>query len=220
MYETIMDLPLFKGVGADHVSAFLEKTSIHFLKFSPGDSIVRKGEAVKSLKFILSGTIRVFTDVLNGQVSVSSLFSGHEALGVTRLFGLHPFYDISVEAVDSVSIMEFGKDKYFGLLQSDPIYMMNFANLLSLNVQRNIETFPSFVRLDISRLFAEWLLLFTSRKSEDIRIKGVQEIKNIYGVDYSESCIRKLEALSLVSVDDDEILVPDREALIEYAAKL
>ena len=30
MYGTIMDLPLFKGISEDQVSAFLEKTNIEF----------------------------------------------------------------------------------------------------------------------------------------------------------------------------------------------
>ena len=211
-----MDLPLFKGVGADHVTSFLEKTGIEFHKFSPGDVIVSGGEPVKSLKFLISGKIRINAEALKGRVVVSSVFEGHEALGATRLFGLHPHYDATVVAMDNVGIMEFSKEKYVSLLQSDSIYTMNFANLLSMNVQKTMETLSRFTRLDLSRVFAEWLVLFTGRKSEDIRINGVEALCDIYGKEFVDSALVRLAAHSLVSVEGEEILVDDRDALIEY----
>lgn len=217
MYETIMDLPLFKGVGEDHISSFLEKTSIEFHKFPQGEIIAEKGEPVKSLKFILSGKIRLLSDALNGKAEISSVLDNHEAVGATRLFGLHPHYDVTVEALENVAVMEFSKEKYVRLLQSDPIYMMNFANLLSMNVQKTIETFPFFMRLDLSRIFAEWIVLFTGRKSTDIRIKSPDSLAEVYGKDFVKANLDKLENLALIKIEGNEILILDREAFLEYA---
>ncbi|MDE6410229.1 MAG: cyclic nucleotide-binding domain-containing protein [Muribaculaceae bacterium] len=216
MYETIMDLPLFKGVGADHVTSFLEKTGIEFHRFAPGDRIVVQGEPVRSLRFLLSGRIRLTTGVLNGKAIISSEFEGHDAIGATRLFGTHPLHEYSIEAIDNVSVMEFAKEKYVELLQSDSIYLMNFANLLSMNVHKASETVPHFLRLDFSRVLAEWLVLFTGRKSRYIRIDGIEAISEVYGKDFIKDNLDVLVGKSLVAVEGDSILVPNRDALIEY----
>lgn len=220
MYETIMTLPLFQGVGADHVSAFLEKTSIEFLRYSEGDVIIEAGEEVKNLKFLLSGRIRVTNKVLSGKVSVVSEFDGHEAIAPARLFGMHPHYDSTIEALDNVSVMEFSKKKYVGLLKSDSIYLMNFANILSLHIQRAAQIIPSLVRLGLSRMLAEWLVLLTSRKSEKIMIRGVGAMEEVYGKERVWSDIEQMTTAGLVEAIEDSIIITDREALIEYASDI
>ena len=59
MYETIMDLPLFKGVGKDHVSQFLEKTPVSFHNYTDGELISTPGEEVKMIKFIIKGEVDI-----------------------------------------------------------------------------------------------------------------------------------------------------------------
>lgn len=215
-----MTLPLFQGVGVDHVSSFLEKTSIEFHRFSKGDKIVEAGEPVSSLKFLISGRIRVINKVLSGRVEVKSEFSGHEAIAPARLFGMHPHYDFTIEAMDSVSVMEFSKKKYVTLLKTDNIYIMNFANILSLHIQRASQIIPSLVRLDLSRILAEWLVFFTSRKSFNILVKGLHALEEIYGKKRVEDDIEVMTSLRLVDISDDNILILDRDALIAYASNL
>lgn len=218
MYETIMDLPLFKGVGTNHVSSFLEKTSVDFHKYQHGQLIIKRGEPVKNLKFLLSGRIRIVAEVFEGEVKLSSVAEGDEVIGATRLYGLHPHYDVTIEAIDNVSVMEFSKMKYIDILQSDPIYMMNFANMLSMSVQRTTDIISLFVRADLSRILAEWLVLFTSRRSLDIKISGISALKELYGECYVDQNLDKLQKLTLVVLKDDIIEIPDREALIEYVS--
>ena len=58
MYETIMELPLFKGIGEDQLSVMLEKTSVEFLKFEEGEIISKADESVQYINFILNGRVR------------------------------------------------------------------------------------------------------------------------------------------------------------------
>ena len=220
MYETIMNLPLFHGVGPDHVSAFLEKTSIAFHKYSDGEVVVKKGEGVKTLKFLLSGKIRVAHDVLAGEVRIFSDFEGHEAIAATHLFGMHPHYESTITAVGDVSLMEFSKEKYVGLLRSDEIYLMNFANLLSHNIQKTTHVIPFFRRLDLSRAIAEWLVMFTARKSTNIYIDGVASLEDIYGKSYVEDSLERLTSMNLAEVGGNKITVIDREGIIDYATTI
>ena len=58
MYDTIMSLPLFKGVSRERISYFLEKTSISFLKYKSGDIILRHDDEITKLRFVISGKIK------------------------------------------------------------------------------------------------------------------------------------------------------------------
>ncbi|MDE6682389.1 MAG: hypothetical protein K2J87_03085, partial [Muribaculaceae bacterium] len=65
-------------------------------------------------------------------------------------------------------------------------------------------------------VLAEWLVLFTGRKSLYIRIDGIEAISEVYGKDFIKDNLDVLVGKSLVAVEGDSILVPNRDALIEY----
>ncbi|MDE7414271.1 MAG: cyclic nucleotide-binding domain-containing protein [Muribaculaceae bacterium] len=218
MYQTIMDLPLFKGVGEEHISTFLEKTRIEFKKYAAGEKIVNEGEEVKKLKFLLKGKIRLEFTTRNGEVTVSSLYEGHDVIGATRLFGIHPYYDGTITAETETSVMEFSKEKYLSLLGSDPIYILNFANLLSLYAQRIPETLRRFRRLGPERVIAEWVVLFTTQRNFGIRINGLESLEKSYGSEAVNIAIASLEEKGLARQDGKMLEIPDREALIEYVS--
>lgn len=220
MYETIMDLPLFKGISADHVSSFLEKTKIEFKKYSPGEIICKKGEKVRMLKFILGGKISLTFATVSEEVSITSTEQGPTVIGATRLYGLNPHYDMTIVACSEVSVMEFKKEKYLSLLGSDSIYIMNFGNFLSLHFQRLQEILSGFRRIGLERVLAEWLVLYTTRFSTEIKIDGVEALKSYYGADPIDETVSLLANKGFVEQRGDEILISDRDAIIELVSDL
>lgn len=220
MYETIMDLPLFKGVSAAQVSNFIEKTKIDFLKYEPGDIIVEAGEEVKKLKFILKGKIRLTNLSPRLGIEVSSCFVGRESIGATRLFGIHPHYEYTIEAVTPVSVMEFSKENYMTLLRSDKIYLLNFANLLSLNLQRYQNDISAMCLTGVIRLIVERIALFTTRTSTDITLRGLDIFKKKYNDPSLDKILDELERRDILALNGDTLEIKDRAGLIEYASDL
>lgn len=216
MYETIMDLPLFKGVSADHVSSFLEKTSIEFHSYSSGETILNRGEEVKKLKFLISGTVKVSYELPGGEGKLTSLSDTNDVFGITRLFGIAPYYDSTVSAASDVSVMEFGKEKFLRMLASDSIYLMNYANLISHHSQNLIDRIRTFHRTGFPRLLAEWVVLFSTRRSFDIRIEGISALEKDLGRDYVHSGIERLADHGIVRIDGDVLQLADRELFLSY----
>ena len=70
MYETIMELPLFKGVSHDKISELIETTKFHFLKYGNGETIIESGETCTHLRFLVSGSIVRRTASINRKVVV------------------------------------------------------------------------------------------------------------------------------------------------------
>ena len=58
MYEFLMELPLFKGVGFDKISEIIGTTKFHFLKYLEGETIVSAGDPCTHIRFVISGSAR------------------------------------------------------------------------------------------------------------------------------------------------------------------
>ncbi|MDE6143106.1 MAG: cyclic nucleotide-binding domain-containing protein, partial [Muribaculaceae bacterium] len=134
-----MDLPLFKGVGKDHISLFLEKTNIGFHNYESGERIVETGDVVRMVRFIISGEVRIIHRLEEASLTVEERCGFGKVLGADRLFGMETGYPYDVVAVGKTSVMEFSKEQYINLLHSDNIYMLNFFNYLSLRAQRPVD---------------------------------------------------------------------------------
>ena len=216
MYETIMDLPLFKGVGADHISSFLEKTKIEFRNFSPGEIIVQAGEEVKNLKFILSGEVEVSCEFLEGIITVTSHNRSKDVIGATRLFGLNTRYEVTLRALHHSGVMEFSKKKYLRLLNEDHIYLFNLVNLLSFQSQKLNDLINDFKRIDFSRTLAEWLVCATNQNSTDIIISGINRLKALSGDISIDSTLTSLTEMGFITVKKDCIMINDRAGILDY----
>lgn len=168
----IMDLPLFKGVGRDHVSLFLEKTNIGFHNYKGGDTIADVGEAVRMVRFVISGEVDIIHRLQGAGISVEERAGAGRVLGADRLFGFDTGYPYRVVAAMATSVMEFSKEQYINLLHTDNIYMLNFFNYLSLRAQRPVEAMKRFCRGDIDSMMRQLVCVLTDPGAKGVAING------------------------------------------------
>ena len=57
MYDTLLQLPLFQGLGKNDITSILDKVKIHFSRRKAGDIVLRKGQACRDLVFLLNGSL-------------------------------------------------------------------------------------------------------------------------------------------------------------------
>lgn len=187
MYETIMELPLFKGIGEEQLSLLLEKTSVEFLKFEEGTTIAEPEETVRSVDFILNGRVRQTYKLVNYAIEIDEILSRGAVIGALHLFGMETNYTSYCVATSRVSIMRISKADYMNILLSDKIYLLNFVNYLSAASQKT----PSFMRNvnlpSIGRSLKTLAFTFTSRRAETVMIAGEDSILAQYcGVSVDE----------------------------------
>ena len=170
MYENLMQLPIFQGISRNKISELIEKTKFHFLKYPAGEQVIRKGEECTHLKFILSGKVR--SEIVNksGKIKVSEVISAPNVIAPNHLFGRSTFYPGDVFAVEDTGIMQVSKAAFVSILQNESIFLINLLNILSRRSQKTIESFLSISTGDVKERLAFWILIFTQRKSTDIRI--------------------------------------------------
>lgn len=187
MYETIMELPLFKGIGEEQLSLMLEKTSVEFLKFEDGDVISQADEIVSGVNFILVGRVRRTYMLDNFSLGIDEILGKGAVIGALHLYGLDTKYTATSTALGRVSIMRISKADYMNILLSDRIYMLNFVNYLSAAAQRPRILHQNVKAASIWRSLNTMAFTFASGAAETVMVAGDDaEIAKYCGVSIND----------------------------------
>lgn len=220
MYELIMDLPLFKGISSDHVSQFLEKTQISFTRCKKGDIIYREGDPCIDVCYLISGSLKLNHRFAGGDCLISEFVAEGSVLSVDRLFGMNTYYADTAEALSNVSIMRFPKDQYLRLLSTDPIYLMNALNYLSLRAQRPVDNLSKIRSGSLLSFLSYWIGILTLSRSNVIEIQATRKtlcrLTNISPTSLKNQ-ISRLRQEGLISVVKNNIKIVSRSELIDAA---
>lgn len=171
MYETIMDLPLFKGITHEQVSLFLERTHLHFLNYADGERVAGGVEPVNSITYILRGKVRVQYPLLEGDAIMSYTLGVGSVIGADHLFGLHRVLPFDVVAAGACSAVAISKEQYLALLPTDPIYLVNYVNYLSYFAQRAAAIVRDFDGNGVFATIAAWVATLTETQASDISVE-------------------------------------------------
>lgn len=184
MYDTIMELPLFKGIGEEQLSQMLGKTSIEFLKFKDGHTIAHADDLVKSVDFIISGKVKNIYTMTHYPIEIHETVGRGYVIGATHLYGLTTNYGATSVAVGDVSVMRIEKSQYMNILMSDSIYILNYVNYLSAAAQKPQQMILSQGEPSIQRSLDILAYSVASRKAEQVKVVGSDEVLAQYcGVD-------------------------------------
>lgn len=218
MYEILMQLPLFKGVSFNRISEIIERTKFHFLKYLPGQTIVQASEPCTHIKFIISGNARVSVVNSNSRFKVSQTLSAPAVIAPEFLFGRATNYPCTAVAIDSVGIMQIAKTDYVKILNSDPVFLFNFLNTLSMNAQKAIDGVLALTTGSLEERIAFWIIALTQRDGTDIVLSCRQrDLYTLFGVQRS-SFINTLESLKerdLIDFTPNEIKITSRQDMVD-----
>lgn len=219
MYETIMDLPLFKGVSEEQISVFLEKTNVNFINYKSGDKIISKSDRCSHIKYLIKGEALSHISNTTGTLKVSELKQPGSVFFPDRLFGMDTKFPAEVEAVGDVSILQFSKEQYMTLLQTDEIYLLNFLNYLSLHSQRPVDAIKNLTSGKFECRLAMWVITLTESSSTEITVESSQqdlsELTNI-PIEQIKSELSELSRSGLLSYSDNKTIIKQRKMFMEY----
>lgn len=220
MYDTIMDLPIFKGISTQQVSEFLEKTHIEFVNYKRDDIIYTRGEPCTDIRYLISGSIRLTHNHISGRCAINEVLHPGCVLGVERLFGLNTIYPDTATACLDSSILRFGKEQFLSLLASDNIYLINCLNYLSLRAQRPVDALAYLYSGSLLGHLAYWVSTMTDRDAVSVELKAsTADLSALTSIapDQVKSQLAKMRADGLISVSGDTIRIRSRRLLIDHA---
>ncbi len=155
-----MQLPIFNGMSSEQFSDFIEYLPLDFETYEPGETIVEIGEAVLTLKCIVSGKAVVEHEAFGGMIKVEEIWNAGTILGMDRLFGMDTTYSFTARAKEKCGILQFSKQRFLELIRTRDICLINFLNYVSMRAQRpSYALSRSIGRVQLHRLESAVLLL-------------------------------------------------------------
>lgn len=210
IYETIMELPLMKGISREQLSQMLEKTSVSFLYFKSGDKLYGKDDPVRSIDFLLKGRVKRRNHIEPYGICITELLGEGMVMGANRLYGIHTTYGCDIEAFDDVSVMRISKEQYLNILRSDEIFLMNYLNYLSAAAQRPLSFLREEHRDHVSTMLGMLLKSVVWPMAERITIEASDEaISQFLGIkeELWEEWKRAREAEGNIEVTENGVTV-------------
>lgn len=217
MFETLMELPLFRGVSRERIADTVGSHKFHFLKYMPEQLIFRAGDPCSDLAFVLSGKVKIVVANPDGRFCVEQTLKAPEALAPEFLFGRHTQYPCSVTSIDTVSMLRISKPDYLNILTSDPVFLLNYVNQLAMSAQKSVEGIIAVSTGDIAERIAFWISALTQPRTSDIVLRCTQrDLVSLFGVPRTslKQALESMKAQNLVDYTPYSITVRDRRALL------
>ena len=167
----------------------------------------------------LFAEVVVTSNNYSGNLIIEEKRSTGTVLAPEYLFGMDRSYPFDVVAAGNVSVMQFSKEQYLALLQSDSIYMINYLNYLSYHSQRPINAIKLMGDGSFESQLALWVMSLTDARSQSIRIKCTRDnLLQMTHVKLDEllTSLAEMKSQQLIDFTDDEINIQSRHMLLDY----
>lgn len=220
IYEKIRLLPLFLGATDNHVSAFVGKHKVSFSYFQDGMSILARNARCTSLLCVISGETKVVRHITD-DIDFSFILPEGAVYGVESLFGPSSDFPFDVFAVSDVNTMSFFKEDYVAfLLSNDPIFIFNFANVLSLRAQRPNGLLP-FDHLTAVGFLRMLVTLYSDRAASRFTLTaGILKLADLLHVsaDIVMASLNEAVEAGVLHYSDTEIIIPERNEFLDFSS--
>lgn len=217
MIDTLTRLPLFAGVSRQRMADTVGMAKFHFLKYLPGETIVRAGEPCTHIRFIISGSVRIEIVNSDGRFRIGQTVSAPGTISPDFLFGTSTLYPGDVTALDTVSVVQVSKADYIRIINSDEIFLFNYLNYLSMNAQKCVEGILTLSTGSIEERIALWVITTTQPGSTNVTLSCRQrDMYAVFGVQRSSfiAALDRMKEHGLIDYSPGEIRVLDRKAMV------
>lgn len=216
MFETLMELPLFRGASRQRIADVVGMAKFHFVKFAPGDHVLRAGETCTHIKFILSGKVRLTISNADSRFSVSQTLEGPAVISPDFLFGRATNYPCTGIAETTASILQIEKSEYLKILHTDSVFLINYLNYLSMNAQKAVDGVLSLTMGSIEERIALWIVALTQPTGTNIELQCRRcDLHAVLGVTPTDLALalESMKARGLIDYEPGRITIPDRRSL-------
>lgn len=216
IFDTLLSLPLFRGASQERITEIAGNTRLHFLRYADGETAIHAGEPCTHIKFVISGAVRCTITNRNGRFVLSQRLEAPEVIAPEFLFGLHPIYPCDARAEGTVSLMQIAKHDYLRVLNTDPVFQLNYLNTISSTAQKGIDGLMSLTSGELPVRIAYWISTLTQPRARDVMLQCRQrDLYALFGVTRTSftAALESMKAQGLISFTSDTIRILDLDAL-------
>lgn len=218
MFETLMDLPLFRGISREKMSEIVGMAKFNFLKYLPDAVFINSGDPVDGLLFMLSGSARLTLENADQRFKIAQTVTAPHVLWPQFLFGRSTQYPGTAVAIEPSNMLQVSKADYLKILTRDQVFMLNNLNFLSANAQNSIDTLLAMTSGTVQQRLALWVANLTQPEATDITLICRQrDLYSVFGIQRSSyiAAMDDLAEQGILSYTANDISILDRRALVQ-----
>lgn len=215
MFETIISLPLFRGMSEAQLMRMLEICKLRFTTSAAGKVVLQAGELNTHLTFVVSGIVRATFISTDGRLSLSQSIKGPDVIFPEYLFGLSTARPATVRSVSEVVLLHIPKNDLLKVLAHCDVAMLNYLNILSGNAQRVYREVLNGTGGDLIHRFATRICALTKPQSFDIVLEINANVASEFDttLDAFNAAFTHLQQNHIVAGSPTRIVIKNRAAL-------
>ena len=219
IYDSLLQIPLFKGLSIEAFNEIIEKYKFEFLSYDKGSAIINAGEECNCFKFVISGSVR--SEFINEKIKIKLYETISAPNDIISNYALgNNVFPVSVFAEDdNTGILVVDKQDFLSIMQEHRVVMLNYLILLSRKSQIPYEAYNQIATDNIRAKFALWVLYFTNYNSSNITIKAkFRDLYLFFGAQRGafNSVLEEMKELGIIEYSLKEIQILDRKELMRY----
>ncbi len=217
MYQQLMQLPLFQGVGTEKITALVEKLPFHFLKYRNGEQIFAAGDPCTHIKFIVSGQVRLETPFPNLRITMHQTIHNPHVLAAECLFGRETVYPYTAVSHGACGILQLLKSDYIKMVTTDKVFLFNILNYLSSGSQRSVQLPLAVKDGSVAERLAMYVDALSISGATDIGFRYKQkDLCTLLGTQRTTlvSTLDKLRDLDILDYDSNGLTILDFQGLL------
>lgn len=218
MFDTLLSLPLFQGLGHDDLTRIIESTHLEFQSMLPGTQLVRQDDLCNELTFVMQGTVAATARSADHAWSVTEQLPSPMVLGLESLYGSSRVFHSSYEALSEVRILRVDKRTIAALTRYFEVFRINVLNALSaLTAHQRLPLWlpaPATLSGRIVQFMRQHVARPAGRKTFQI---SMQQLGTYLGEDkrYISKALHELQQRQLIHLERRRIEVPAFENVIK-----
>lgn len=217
MYDTLLQLPLFQGMGRDDLAQVVGHTRFEFSRHHSGEVVASEGDRCLAMLFLIKGDVEASTTADDKRMVMGEKLSAPDILQPERLFGLTQRYTMTFEVTSGqCDILSLSKGEVNRLLGEFEIFRTNFINIVSAQTQRLAHmpwrTPPRSIREKVARFFINHCRYPAGEKTCHITMQTLANEIGESRLNVSRE-LHSLEKENLILLGRERICIPHLENL-------
>ena len=139
IYDTLLSLPLFRGLSKTDFEEILGKIRFDFSSESDGTAFISSGDACDRFIFLLNGRVRSCRKSADGRLSFYEDIDAPVLFEAHSMFGIQSAYVRDYTAIGNIGLLKIEKQYLYSELYRYSICRMNLLNMLCGRIQ-NMES--------------------------------------------------------------------------------
>ncbi len=217
MYENLLSLPYFQGMGKDDITAILDKVKLEFINYADKETICNRGAECSKFIILTKGTVEAEACDKKNSYTITEEIKAPKAIEPDSLFGYDTKYKRTYNAKGNCTILEIDKNYFFSEFSKQSIFILNLMNLISRKAQKNREAIWEFTPASIEGR----IIAFTAQRCEtacgskrlNIKMERLAEILCETRLNISRA-LNNLQDKGLVVLNRKEIYIPEFKELL------